>query len=59
MGEAIEYTSLKRNGIDISCVFYRMSHLGAIEIFSNGPFIMLEIDSGWSEKLTRFFLADC
>jgi len=34
-----------------------MSHFWANEMFSVEPFIMLGIDSGWSEKLVRFFSA--
>jgi hypothetical protein len=34
-----------------------MFDFGATEIFRSSPFIMLEIDAGWPEKLTRFFPA--
>ncbi len=36
-----------------------MSDFRANEIFSDGPFVMLWIDSGWREKSVRFFLPDC
>jgi len=52
--QAFENKGVKRNAIAISLVFYNISHFLANEIFSVGPFIMLEIGAGCSEKLTRF-----
>jgi len=43
----------KRNEIRISRFFYKMSDFPSNEIFSAWPFIMLWIDGGWPEKLTR------
>ena len=54
----MEYKLFKTNGLneiqsDISFVFYRMIHLGANEVFSGWPFIMLEIGGGWRGELVR------
>ena len=51
----MEYKLFKTNGLneiqsDISFVFYRMIHSGANEIFSDWPFVMLEIRGGWQEN---------
>ena len=39
--------------IDNLLVFNKMSDFEAIEIFSDGAFVMLRINTGWSEKLVR------
>jgi len=46
--------AFKGNTIDNMCVFNKIGHFEAIEIFSVEPFVMLGIDSGWPEKLVRF-----
>jgi hypothetical protein len=52
--QAFENKELKRNTIDISRVFYNISHSRANATFSVGPFIMLKIGGVWREDLLRF-----
>jgi len=52
--QSIENATLKRNTIDILLVFNKMIHFQANEIFSVGPFIMLDIDGLSRETFVRF-----
>jgi hypothetical protein len=51
--EAHENKEFKQNPIHISCVLYKMSHFLANELFVVSPFIMLQIDRPWWEKLVH------
>ena len=51
--QSTENATLKRNAMDILLVFNKMIHFQTNEIFSNEPFIMLDIDALWQEKLVR------
>jgi hypothetical protein len=53
MDETIENKKLKRNAIDMSCIFYKMRDFLAIEIFCAMSFIVLQISRIWRKKLIR------
>jgi hypothetical protein len=50
---ALENKEFKRNAIDISLVFYKMSHFLANELFRVWPFIMLQMGGPLRERLVR------
>jgi len=53
--EPLETKEVKRNAIDMLCVFYKMSLFRANEIFSIWPFSLLQIGGHWMERLAHIF----